>query len=73
MRTPVWIVLAAALSSGCAGAGSDAAPTHYEYSPETQAKLAAEIEQMPADWVTPWILADYAAVRAEIRAMREAD
>lgn len=60
--------LAAGLLTGCAVGNSDpTCPRIVAYSPEAQNAAAAEIEALPPESVLPGMMADYAAVRAEIR------
>ena len=61
--------------SGCATVSSNPiiAPTLYAYTAEEQAQVLAELEALPAPCMTCQFLEDYAAVRAEIRAIQNAD
>lgn len=68
MRTPS--LAAVMLLTGCATTSFEApAPTLYTYSPEQQERAADEISAIPAPCITCQMMQDYAAVRAEIRAI----
>jgi len=78
-RTECWgrrltvPVIALALLTGCATARSDPAvvcPPLIAYDPATQARAAEAVEALPADSPLIPLLADYAQVRAQIRACR---
>jgi len=53
--------------------GIGALPTLYDYSDETSAKLALEIETAPEGAVWPEIIRDYVQVRDEIRAAAQSE
>jgi hypothetical protein len=58
--------------SGCAKVGSDASasvcPPVVEYSPAEQVRVAEEIAALPEGAQIPEWLADYAVLRAQVRA-----
>lgn len=61
--------LATGLLTGCATAVSNpVCPTHYPYTEAEQRQAATEIEALPPGGVIERMIADYAAVREEIRA-----
>lgn len=66
---PVLLLIAVLSLNGCATAGSEALPPVKEYSPEVQAQAATELEALPEGAVLPTFIADYAVLRAQIRAL----
>lgn len=61
-----------ALSTACAGLESSepVCPSMVEYTRAERDRAAAEIAQMPADWITPQMLEDYSRLRDQVRACR---
>ncbi|KPU84843.1 hypothetical protein JI58_01280 [Marinosulfonomonas sp. PRT-SC04] len=69
MQVPVLLLIAALLLNGCVKPSSEALPPVKEYSPQVQAKAADELEALPAGAVLPLFIADYAVLRAQVRAL----
>ena len=72
-RLRVALVLATIWLSGCATGASDvgslwACPPVVEYSPEFQARAAAELTLLPEGSAIEQMLGDYAVMRAQARA-----
>jgi outer membrane murein-binding lipoprotein Lpp len=70
------IVLAALLLAGCAPALPPAppavvCPALVEYDQTTRNRAADEVERLPPGSVLAGMIADYAALRAAVRACRE--
>lgn len=80
MKSPkIWVSLATlfgatAFVSGCVTESSSPiiAPTLYTYTAEEQAQVLRELDAIPAPCMTCKFMEDYAAVRAEIRAIKNA-
>jgi hypothetical protein len=60
--------------SGCGTASSSTAvcPPVKEYSPHLQRQLADEVDALPPASIIPGFLSDYAVLRRQVRACREA-
>ena len=73
MRVLLLPLIAIPLLSACAQPGSEprAFPPLRPYSPEVQAKAADELGALPPGSVLPMFMADYAVLRAQVRAMRK--
>jgi len=72
MRVPLSPLIAVLSLAACATVVSDAVPPVKEYSPEVQAQAADELEALPEGSVLPDLIADYAVLRAQIRALKGA-
>ncbi|SMX27279.1 hypothetical protein TRP8649_01382 [Pelagimonas phthalicica] len=70
MQARLLLPIAALLLSGCAQGVSNALPPVKEYSPEVQARAADELEALPPNSVLAMMIADYAVLRAQVRAGR---
>lgn len=66
---PVLLLIAVLSLNGCVKPGSDALPPVKEYSSQVQAQAADELEALPEGAVLPMFIADYAVLRAQIRAL----
>lgn len=62
--------LAASLLTGCGTAAVYSCPPIVAYSPEFNARLADELEAMPAGTAVERAILDYAALRDQLRACR---
>lgn len=73
------LVIVISLLTGCVPANSDPAPvvvvtcpTLIEYDQATLNRLANEIDAQPGGSLLPVFMMDYAALRAQVRACRDA-
>lgn len=66
---PVLLLIVILSLNGCATPSSEALPPVKVYSPKVQAQAADELEAMPEGAVLPLFIADYAVLRAQIRAL----
>lgn len=72
MRVPLLPLIAVLSLTACATVNSSAVPPVKEYSPAVQAQAADELEALPEGSVLPDLIADYAVLRAQIRALKGA-
>lgn len=73
MQVPVFLLIAALSLNGCATPSSEALPPVKKYSAQVQAQAADELEALPAGAVLPLFIADYAVLRAQVRALIKGD
>ena len=66
---PVLLLIAVLSLNGCATPSSEALPPVKVYSPEVQDQAADELEALPEGAVLPTFIADYAVLRAQIKAL----
>jgi hypothetical protein len=57
--------------SGCAAPVSDALPPLKKYPPEIQSRAADELDALPEGSVLAQFMADYAVLRAQIKALHQ--
>lgn len=68
MQVHVFLLIGAALLSGCGTVVSEGCPRIPTYSPDVQTQAADELEALPAGSVLPVFIGDYAVMREELRA-----
>lgn len=68
MQVQVFLLIGAALLSGCATVVSEGCPRIPTYAPDVQTRAADELEALPVGSVLPDFIGDYAVMREELRA-----
>ena len=62
------LAIIAVLFLGACASYVSACPPPVEYSPETSARLADELEALPPESIIPGIIGDYRLLREQLRA-----